>query len=219
MEKLTKKERKINWMKITASLALAVLIFVSGIYIGNLITEGKASDIANIEKQARMELENIIVESMILEENPCIDPSMLSEKLDDLGTKLTYLEAEYSKSDPRILELKEPYTLLEVRHYLEMKKMIEECNYNYTLVLFFYSNSQENEGISEEQGFVLDYLRKKFGNVKVYSFDADLDIGIIETLKKVNDITVIPSTIIEGKVYAGFHDKEELEKVLEGRFQ
>ena len=206
-------------MKITASFALAVLIFVSGIYLGNLITEGKASDIANIEKQARLELENIIVESMILEENPCVNPTILSEKLNDLGAKLTYLEAEYSKSDPRILELKEPYTLFEVRHYLEMKKMIEECNYNYTLVLFFYSNSQENEGISEEQGFVLDYLRKKFGNVKIYSFDADLDTGVIQTLKKINNITVIPSTVIDGKVYAGFHDKEEMEKVLEARFQ
>ena len=136
-----RKERKINWIKIAASLAITILIFISGIYLGSLITQGKVNDILQVEKEARLELENIVVESMLLDESPCIDPSQLSSNLNDLGVKLTYLESQYNKNDPRILDLKKPYTLLEVRHYLATKKMIRECSYNYTLVLFFYSNS------------------------------------------------------------------------------
>jgi len=207
------KDRKINWMKVTATLALTIIIFVSGLYLGTLITKGKVNDIINLEKEANLELENIAIESMLLEENPCFDPALLSEKLNDLGSKLTYLEAQYKKNDPKILELKKPYTLLEVRHYLAMKRMVEQCSYNYTLILFFYSNTPEHIDESEKQGFVLDYLQK-LGNVKVYSFDSDLNLGIIRILKGMNSVTIVPSTVINGKVYAGFHDKDELIKIL-----
>jgi len=212
------KERKIDWMKITASLALAILIFASGLYLGSLITKSKVNDILNMEQEARLELETMAVEGLLLEENPCLNPALLSGKLNDLGVKLTYLEAQYKKNDPRILELKKPYTLLEVRHYLSMKRMIEECSYNYTLILFFYSNTPENIGESEKQGFVLDYLGQKFDNIKIYSFDSDLDLDIITLLKQINSITIAPSTVIDEKVYAGYHDKEELEKILRKKF-
>ena len=209
-----KSERKIGWMKIIATFAIALLIFISGLYMGTVITQSKVNDILSVEKQARLELDNMAVEGLLLEENPCLDPTHLSESLNDLGVKLTYLEAQYNKNNPKILELKKPYTLLEIRHYLSMKKMIENCNYNYTLVLFFYSNSEEKIDESEEQGFVLDYLGKKFDNLKIYSFDSDLDMPTIKTIKEVYGITVTPSTVIDGKVYAGFHDKDELEEVL-----
>jgi hypothetical protein len=92
--------------------------------------------------------------------------------------------------------------------------MIKRCDLDYTLVIFFYSNSPENIEESEKQGFVLDYLRKKYGNIKIYSFDADLDMNIIKLLMEINEIDIVPSTVIDDKVYAGFHEKEELNEVL-----
>ncbi|MEM2956332.1 MAG: hypothetical protein QW041_02045 [Candidatus Pacearchaeota archaeon] len=215
MKQISKEERKVDWIKIIAAFALSCLIFIAGIALGTLITKDKVESIVTLEKEARLELETLSLEEKLFEQNPCIDPSHLSKKLDDLGTKLTYLESQYSKNSKEIMDLKKPYTLLELRHYFALKNMIEKCNYNYTLILFFYSNSPENIKISEEQGFVLDYLKKKFGNVKIYSFDSDLDLDIIKLMKEMYGLTIIPSIVINDKVYAGFHSKEELEKLLE----
>ena len=207
--------RKMNWSKVLAAFALACLIFILGVYLGTLITQEKVSEITNLEQETRLELESLSLEERLLEDYPCKDPEFLTGKLNELGTKLTYLESQYDKNDPRILELKKPYTLLEIRHYLALKNMAEKCDYNSTLVLFFYSNSNEKIDESAKQGFVLEYLRKKYENVKIYSFDADLDMDIIRTLKDINEITILPSTVIDGKVYAGFHDKDELEKIVQ----
>jgi len=214
MKKIGKEERKVDWMKIVAAFAVSCLIFIAGIGLGYLITKDKIENIVSLEKEARMELETLALEEMLLDENPCVDPTYLSNKLNDLGTKLTYLESQYSKNDPRILALKKPYTLLEVRHYLALKDMIQKCDLDYKIVLFFYSNSAENIDVSEKQGFVIDYLKKKSGNVKVYSFDSDLDMDIISIMKKIYGVTISPSTVIDGKVYAGFHSKEDLEKLI-----
>lgn len=211
------EKRTVNRMKFVAALALTCLIFLVGIIIGNIITQGKTNDIITVEKEARLQLENLQMEQALLEDSPCQSPKLLSESLEDLGTKLTYLESEYSKEDPRILDLKKPYTLLEVRHYLALKSSIERCNQNYTLILFFYSNDPSKIKDSEEQGFVLDYLRKKYGNIKAYSFDSDMDLGIIRVMKEKYDLTIFPSMVIDERVYAGFHSKDELEKLFEGK--
>jgi len=208
------KARKVSVSKFTAAIALTCLIFIGGILIGISITKSKTDDIANMKQQLELELSQLDLEDKIISDN-CIDPKLLVEKLDDLSARLTYLEAQYAKNDPKIIELKEPYTLLEIRHYLRMKQMNEICDSNYTLILFFYSNDPENKDNSEKQGFVLDYLRSKYENVKIYSFDSDLNMSIIQTLKEANQITITPSTVIDGKVYAGFHDKDELTSVIE----
>jgi hypothetical protein len=212
---LKKVSREVSWMKLVATISLAVLIFLIGIGIGYFITESKISEILSLEKETRFELESLIIQDQLLEEYPCKDINLLTGRVDDLGTKLTFLESQYNKNDPKILELKKPYTLLQVRHYLAMKKMVDKCGYNYSLVLFFYSNSPEEIRESEEQGFVLDYLRKKYRNIKIYSFDAELDMDVISYLLESYEIAITPSTVIDDKVYVGFHGKEELSKVFE----
>ena len=174
----------------------------------------KVSDILSIEKESRIQLENLQLEEYFLEEEICQSPKLLTESLDELGTKLGYLESQYSKDDSRIIDLKKPYSLLEIRHYLAMKRRAERCNSNDSLILFFYSNDPEYIDESEQQGFILDYLKKKYDNVRVYSFDGNLELGILNLLKEKYNISIYPSTVIEGRVYAGLHDKTEFEEVI-----
>ena len=211
------EKRKVNSMTFIAAFALTVLVFVGGLAIGSLITQGKVNDIVSVEKESQLQLENLQLEEQLLQDTPCQSPTLLSQSLEDLGTKLTYLETQYSKNDQRILDLKKPYTLLELRHYLALRDMTSKCQQNYTLILFFYSNSPESVDASEQQGFVIDYLRKKYDNVKAYSIDADMDLGIIKVLKDKYHISVVPSLVINDNVYVGLHSKEELEKLFESK--
>ena len=204
-------------MKILTAFAITVIIFGLGVGVGVGITKSKVDDILDIDREARLQLESLELEEKLLGQTPCVNPRLLTENLVDLTKKLAYLESQYDKNDPTILELKEPYTLLEIRHYLKMKKMVEECGEDYSFVLFFYSNNPELIGESEKQGFVLDYIRKKYGNLHVYSFDVDLDIDLMNVLKELYKIEEVPSMIIEDRLYVGFHDKEELEKIFESK--
>jgi len=219
-EELVAEQRIFSWQKILVALVITIIVFSLGLVIGTLITSSKVSDVLSLEKEARFQLESLELEEKLLEDMPCASPSLLLENLEDLSKKLTYLESEYDKGDSRIIELKKPYTLLQIRHYLKMKEMVESCGREYAIFLFFYSNSPEYKQISEEQGFVLSYLQRKYTveRVKVYSFDADLEMDLLETMKKFYEIKTIPSTMIDGKVFAGFHSKEELETVLDKKF-
>ena len=44
-----------------------------------------------------------------------------------------------------------------------------------------------------------------------------MDLGIIRVLKSKYNISTIPSMVIDDKVYVGFHDREELEQVIESK--
>ena len=218
-KELVKIERSISFKKILAALGITIVIFTFGLLVGSSITANKVNDILDLEKEARLQLESLELEEKLLDTLPCTSPSLLSEKLNDLGVKLIYLESQYDKGDSRIIELKKPYTILEVRHYLKLRELTKQCNEDYTMVLFFYSNKGDLIKLSEKQGFVLDYLQKKYttNRVKIYSFDTDLDLELIETMKKLYGIKTLPSMVIDDNLYVGFHDKEELERIIESK--
>jgi len=208
--------RYVSKKKLALVLFLTVAIFTFGLLVGNFLTVGKLNDILSVDREARLQLESIDLEEKLLSNIPCTDPALLSSNLNDLGVKIAYLETEYDKDDPQILELKKPYTLLEIRHYLKLKEIVDSCGKNYTLVLFFYSNDLEKRDLSEQQGFVLEYLQKKYtpDKIKVYSFDADLDMDIMRSFKSIYGVQDVPGIVINGKTYTGFHDKSELESII-----
>lgn len=205
--------RRISVSRVLAAFALTCLIFISGILIGTNISQNKIEDINTIKQELELELTQLDLESLLIE-TVCIDPLPLVDRINDLETRLNYLETQYEKNDPRIIELKKPYALLEIRHYIRMKKMNEFCNQTYSLILFFYSNANELRAESEKQGFVLNYIRSKYDNIKVYSFDSDLDMMIIKDLKTIYNVTAIPTIVVDGKTYSGFLDKPEVESLI-----
>lgn len=212
----SKEDRKGTASRYLVTFSFATLLFIIGILIGSAITSSKLESITNTREELRLEMVDLELQGALAEQNPCSNYVVyaLGEKLDDLGTKLTILEDQLGKDDKNVIELKKPYTLLMIQHYILIKKRVEKCNENYSIVLFFYSNKPENVEKSKEQGFVLNYLAKKYGyeNVKVYSLDADLNLGVINTLKEVYNVTEAPTTIFNEKVYVGYHNSEDFEE-------
>jgi len=212
-------KRKIVKEKYIAVFALATLLFIVGILVGHWISEWKIKKTLEVEKKLRFDLLSLELETEMLENYPCtIEAMMLEEELGKIARKVSFLEEQLGKRNPKVLELKKYYSLLEIRHYLLMKERKERCNENYTLILFFYSNLPENIEVSEKQGYVLDYLRDKYTTkrVKIYSLDYDLDLGIIKELIRIHNISEVPSLVIDGNLYVGFQSKENLEKILKG---
>jgi len=214
MAKSTNKE--FTTSRYLATFALATLFFIIGILIGNAITSNKLQNIKSTEENLKLEMSDFNMQAELAEFYPCNNYMLysLGERLDELGAKIVMLENQLGKSNEFVIELKKPYSLIQIQHYLLIKKRIEKCNENYFIILFFYSNKPEYIRESEKQGYVLTYLADKYGynRVKVYSIDEELDMGVVKALKEIYGIKTFPSTLLNEKLYVGFHDLEELEK-------
>ncbi len=198
------------------TFALATLFFIIGILIGYAITSGRMSGIRSTTENMRLEFLDLELQGALGEYNPCGTSFLyvIGERIDNLETRLILLEGQFGKNDESVIELKKPYTLLQIQHYLLIKKRIEKCNEDYIIILFFYSNKPEYIDDSEKQGYVLKYFADKYGyeKIKVYSIDGDLGLGIVKTLKEMHHVEVLPTTIVNDKIYVGFHPRKDFEK-------
>jgi len=123
------------------------------------------------------------------------------------------MESQLGKDDERVINLKEYYSLLELRHWLFLNKAKRECNMTYDLVIYFYSNEGDCDDC-EEQSQVLTYVHKKNPRFNVYSFDINIENPAVDTLKARYALKSTPTIIINNNVFEGFTGKDELFREL-----
>jgi hypothetical protein len=146
---------------------------------------------------------------------------MLSEQLSLVGEKLSYTEEERGGDDDTVLYLKKYYSLLQVKDYLLSKKLTEKCGQakKTVSIIYFYTNKQECKDCAK-QGYVLTRLKEMYPDLRVYSFDYDLPLSVIDSLKAIYRVSdVLPTIIIDDKVYSGFRSVEEVELLLPEAFR
>ena len=113
-----------------------------------------------------------------------------------------------------MVQLKEQYTLLQIKDYLLMQKIAEKCALDPVFILYFYSNEGDC-GDCVRAGHVLTHLRELYPELRVYAFDYHLDIGALRTLVALNDIEPnLPALVIDEDVHYGFYRREEIEDLL-----
>ena len=128
-------------MKFIVVLILTIIIFIIGILIGTTISDKKLTIINNMEQDMKTDINAIELQYLILAENPCnnmIDMTPLTDELYDIGTYLDYMENSLGEDNEDVLRLKNYYSTLQLRHWLLMKNIQDNCNKNSTLVIYFY---------------------------------------------------------------------------------
>ena len=81
-------------------------------------------------------------------------------------------------------------------------------------ILYFYSNKGDCDDCKKE-GYVLTDLREEYPELRVYSFDYNLDFPIIKTLQMVFKLkNTLPAIIIGDEIHYGFKSREEIEKLM-----
>jgi hypothetical protein len=211
---MTKK--RLSKTKYLAVFAITTLIFVMGLFIGQYMAETKLSNLEEIENNLRIDAMAIELQYQLLAENPCkaSNSTILSEELYQLGSKLDHMEKTMGFYDPDVIRLKEYFSLLQIRHWLFLKRGKEECSTDQDFILYFYSNKGDCE-TCEEQGYVLSYIREKHPNTRVYAFDTNIENPAVNTVKEIYlKNQTIPTLIINDYSYYGFKNKEAIEKIL-----
>ena len=222
VEDNTKLERKSpNISLYLIALAITVLIFFTGIYLGrvvdNSVQQGIGADVASLTERTNS------IELLFLLDNssdfcPVFKDGLLKIDSDTekLGYKLAYIEdiKGAGASDP---DLKKKYFVLETEAYLLSKKIAESCpdSADFDLALYFYSNKKGACPDCDAQGkAILDAKKELDKPLKVYSFDGDLGSPIADAMKKKYGIISYPSLVINGVLYSNYISKDELLNVL-----
>lgn len=204
-----------DWKKYIIVLFITSTIFISGLWLSNYFSNKKIDQLKNIESKISLDLMSSETQFSLLQEQSCKDVSnsILSSELNSLADKISYSESNIGTDNTDVVSLKKYYSLLEIKDYLLMKKIRERCGEKSIFILYFYKN--DNCDDCTKQGYVLTSLREKYPDLRVYSFDYNLDLSAIKTMTSIYKVPDnLPAIVINGKVYSGFKSLEDIEKTF-----
>jgi len=184
--------------------------------LSNYFSEKKLEEIRNIQDKISIDILSSETQFSLLEESLCKDLGInaLSSELGELEAKLSYTESSRGADDSEVQILKKYYSLLEIKDYLLMNKISEKCKKYPISIIYFYSTNNDCSDC-EKEGYVLTKLREIYPELRIYSFDYNLDLSAVRTLIAINKIeNKLPALIVKEKIYYGFQSVEDLEKII-----
>ncbi len=202
-----------DWKKYVIVLFITTAIFVSGLWFSSYLGNKKIDQLKTVEGSISLDLMSSETQFSLMGELSCKDVSttVLSSELNSLADKITYSENNIGNNNTDVISLKKYYSLLEIKDYLLMKQITQRCGQKSVFILYFYKNDNCND--CTKQGYVLTSLRETYPNLRVYSFDYNLDVSAIDAMKSIYKVPDnLPALVINGKVYSGLQNVDEIVK-------
>ena len=210
----------IDTKKYIITFVLTGAIFATAFFASSFFNNKRVETVKEIQDNISIDILSSETQFDLLKELPCanLDVSILSPELSELGNKLSRTETNRGGNDAGITSLKKSYSLLQIKDYILSKKLSEKCaSKKPVFIIYFYSNKGDCSECVKE-GYVLTFLKEKYADLRVYSFDYNLDLSAITSMKKIYKIpSGLPALVIEDKTYTGYKSVEELEKLLPER--
>ena len=200
------------------ALLIAIFLFIFGFLISYSMNIFEFQRVSALQDDIFYDFYETQLSTAFFDSNVCNKTEIidnLGESLDFQGVMLENIEQKVGKNDPRIIERKKYYTLIQLSHFEFMKKMNENCDKNKTFILFFYSNDEKYIDKSERIGKVLGHFKSNNPSVFVYSFSSDSTEPLMLNLKEKYQIEDPVFVIIDEKArFSDVENIEDLEKYL-----
>ncbi|MDO8481765.1 MAG: hypothetical protein Q7S75_01625 [bacterium] len=209
--------RKAQWRNYFIAFVITAAIFATALYASNYFNNQRMEEIRTTQDNISIDILSLETQFELLAEHSCKDISentVLSKELLPLSARLSYLEGQSNVNQDELLRLKRYYSLLQIKDLLLMKKVAVKCNLKPVFILYFYSNKGDCKDC-QNQGYVLTELSEEYPQLRIYSFDYNLDLPALQTLLSINDVdNKLPALSIKGKMYYGFQSMAEIGKIL-----
>ncbi len=193
------------------------LLFATALYASNYFSNQRLEDIRATQDTISTDILSLETQFDLLEEYSCTNVSentVLPSELRTLANQLSYMEAQGAQNQDEVLRLKRLYSLLEIKDYLLMKRIAAKCGLKPIFILYFYSNAGDCRDC-EKQGYVLTSLAETYPQLRIYSFDYDLNVSALQTLISIDKIEDrLPALLINGKPHYGFKNIEDIQEIL-----
>lgn len=206
--------RTVDTRKYVSAFIITAIIFFTAMYASSYFGQKKLDEIRSIQNQISADILSSEVQTSLLEQFSCKDVAntALSSELGTLGERLSYTEENRGADDPEVLSLKEYYSLLQLKDYILMNKVREKCGTKNEFIVYFYSKDCTE---CTKQGYVLTKLRSDYPELRVYSFDYNIDVSAVKTLININKVkNTAPALLIGDENYYGYRTVEDLEKII-----
>ena len=207
-----------DWKRYVVAFFITALVFASAFYLSNFFNQKKIEEIRSIENSIGIDILSSETQFDLLEELSCgnVNDSILSQQLNELASKIEFSEEQGIGSDEDRASLRKYYSLFQIKDYLLMRKAEDKCGLKTTNIIYFYSNAEDCNDC-EKQGYILTDIRQNYPDVRVYSFDYNLDLSALKaliTIYRVNQPEALPALVINGKVYYGLQKFEDIQAIV-----
>ena len=207
-----------TWQRYILAFAITAAIFGTAFYIASQIDASRITDIRSTEESISIDILSSETQFELLGNLDCesikTNP-VLSDELNTLASQLSVAEQNLGDSNPEVTQLKQQYSLLEIKDYMLLEQIAQKCNTKPVYILYFYSNAGDCSECSAA-GDVLTYLRQEYPDLRVYSFDYNLDLSALKTLIDLKHIkSTLPAFVINNRapVY-GFKNLQDMEALI-----
>ena len=210
--------RAARWGSYVIAFLITAIIFATAFYASSYFNSQRITDVRATQDDISTDILSLETQFDLLQQHSCTNISestILPSELQTLANRLSYLEAQGSSNAPEVTRLKRLYSLLEIKDYLLMQQIAAKCNLKPVFILYFYSNKGDCTTDCEKQGYALTSLAETYPQLRIYSFDYNLDVSALQTLISIDNITNNPPALyINGKAYYGFHDVNAIHEIL-----
>jgi len=195
-----------------ASVIIGTIIFIGGFLVTNQIIYDRNSKILETNIDNFYSLFESSVSIGLLNENVCsINFTEKAEKGFYFHRKLIAdLENALRKDDEKVILQKKIYTIAQAQHLQIKTVQKRKCGMSDAIILFFYSNDDENIEESERVGSILDSIAYQNEQVIIYSFDTTINSTIVSGLIKKYGIQHVPAVVINDEVSISPKTADEL---------
>lgn len=213
--------RKLDWEYLVMAFFVTVILMSGILYLGTGLSDHKVNSLRDDVKQIEVEQRSHSLGLQLAESvegQKCeamqrwVESSM--PEIQDLRQEVAAYESS-SKVENRDYELvKKRYMNLVIQNLIEVRQMEQRCGDNRVNIVYMYTKDDCDR--CDDQGTILTYYRRNYqDDVLVHPLDTDLEMKSIEFMENFYNITEYPSLIIEGEVYQGFQNKEELGAIVD----
>lgn len=208
---------KIETKKYVFAFIITIVVFFGALVVSNIFSASRLAEVKSIEDKISLDILSSETQYALLKESSCkaIDHSTaFSEELSSLAAKLSYMEDNLGAENQDVISLKKYYSLLEIKDYLLTAQVKQKCGTKPITIIYFYSNKGDCEDC-KRMGYVLTKLREEFPELRVYSFDYNLDLSAVKTMKSIQGVkNKLPALVIWDENYYAFKTAEDIEKII-----
>lgn len=201
------------------ALVVSLFLFSFGFLLGYWTVDAKINFVIDSSSDLKLDSLDFDVQKDFLDIYPCdfFSTKYLESNLAAMESDLKKIEASASPDNERLIYMKSYYSLLELKHWMFLSKFNEMCNQDYTFIFYFYSNNEYVCSDCVVQGYLLDKIREQYPNIKIYSFDASVEIPSVQMLREKYNITSLPSIVVNDKLYEGYASYDILVDIVKSQ--
>jgi thiol-disulfide isomerase/thioredoxin len=209
---------EIDWKKYVLAFVITGAIFVIAFYIASLFDTKRVADIRSTADAIAIDILSLQTQFDLVGHLDCAiiaKQPILSDELNSLASRLSVAENNLGSKNTEVITLKKQYSLLEIKDYLLMQEIAQKCKTKPVSVLYFYTNTGDCADC-RRMGDVLTYLREEYPELRVYSFDYDLELTALKTLISLQEVKPqFPAMIINGhETTYGFKNLEAMQALI-----